>query len=80
MENGADDDDELDEQLSMMIKSKRRVVEGQMSQNSLKKNVDVEDKVCFSPTSSFRELISQKQCGVQGSKGKSHGRKACLAS
>ncbi|VDP10221.1 unnamed protein product [Heligmosomoides polygyrus] len=45
MENGADDDDELDEQLSMMIKSKRRVVEGQMSQNSLKKNVDVEDKV-----------------------------------
>ncbi|KAE9418519.1 hypothetical protein Angca_003434, partial [Angiostrongylus cantonensis] len=45
MEHGADDDDELDEQLSMMIKSKRRVVEGQMSQSSLKKNADVEDKV-----------------------------------
>ncbi|KJH45439.1 DEAD/DEAH box helicase [Dictyocaulus viviparus] len=45
MEHGADDDDELDEQLSMMIKSKRRVVEGQMSQSALKKNADVEDKV-----------------------------------
>ncbi|KAL6738350.1 hypothetical protein Aduo_011909 [Ancylostoma duodenale] len=45
MEHGADDDDELDEQLSMMIKSKRRVVEGQMGQNGLKKNADVEDKV-----------------------------------
>ncbi|KIH47084.1 DEAD/DEAH box helicase [Ancylostoma duodenale] len=47
MEHGADDDDELDEQLSMMIKSKRRVVEGQMGQNGLKKNADVEDKVGF---------------------------------
>ncbi|KAK6018640.1 DEAD/DEAH box helicase [Ostertagia ostertagi] len=45
MEHGADDDDELDEQLSMMIKSKRRVVEGQMGQGSSKKNTDVEDKV-----------------------------------
>ncbi|XGW27077.1 hypothetical protein V3C99_007572 [Haemonchus contortus] len=45
MEHGADDDDELDEQLSMMIKSKRRVVEGQMGQGSLKKTSDVEDKV-----------------------------------
>ncbi|VDL81359.1 unnamed protein product [Nippostrongylus brasiliensis] len=45
MEHGADDDDELDEQLSMMIKSKRRVVEGQMGQGALRKNVDVEDKV-----------------------------------
>lgn len=45
MEHGADDDDELDEQLSMMIKSKRRVVEGQMGQNGMKKNADVEDKV-----------------------------------
>ncbi|KHJ94807.1 DEAD/DEAH box helicase [Oesophagostomum dentatum] len=41
MEHGADDDDELDEQLSMMIKSKRRVVEGQLGQNGLKKNADV---------------------------------------